>query len=56
MISIDNTHSDFKLIILSGEALNDPVVVGGPFVMNSKEELREASRNYREVRFGSEDF
>lgn len=56
IISIDKVSSDSKLIILSGEPLNEPVVAGGPFIMNTKEELIQASLNYREGRFGTDDF
>lgn len=56
IILIDNIASDSKLIILSGKPLNEPVVAGGPFVMNTKEELRQASLDYRQGRFGSDDF
>lgn len=55
-IKIDNVTSDSKLIILSGEPLNEPAVARGPFVMNTKEELREAALDYREGRFGTDDF
>lgn len=56
IIAIDNITSDSKLIILSGEPLNEPAVAGGPFVMNTKEELIQASLDYREGRFGTDDF
>lgn len=55
-IKIDNVTSDSKLIILSGEPLNEPAVARGPFVMNTKEELKEAALDYREGRFGTDDF
>ena len=55
-IAIDKINSDSKLIILSGEPLNEPALAAGPFVMNTKEELRQASLDYREGRFGTDDF
>ena len=45
-----------KLIVLSGEPLNEPQVGAGPFVMNTMEELRQASLDYREGRFGTDKF
>lgn len=56
IIKIDNISSDSKMIILSGEPLNEPVVAGGPFIMNTKEELRQAMDDYREGKFGTERF
>lgn len=55
-IEIDNVISDSKLIILSGEPLNEPAVAGGPFIMNTKEELRKAALDYREGKFGTDNF
>jgi redox-sensitive bicupin YhaK (pirin superfamily) len=43
---------DSKLIILSGEPLNEPIEGYGPFVMNSKQEIREAMNDFNEGRFG----
>lgn len=45
-----------RLIVLSGEPLEEPAVAGGPFVMNTKEELDQAFRDYRDGKFGTEDF
>lgn len=56
IISINNVKSDSKLIVLSGKPLNEPVIAGGPFVMNTKEELDKALKDYREGNFGIEDF
>lgn len=40
-----------RVLILSGRPLNEPVVFGGPFVMNSQEEVRQAFADYRAGRF-----
>ena len=56
LIQLNNLGSDAKLIVLSGEPLDEPVVAAGPFVMNTKEELRKASLDYRNGRFGTDDF
>ena len=55
-IKIDNITSNSKLIVLSGEPLNEPAVAAGPFIMNTKEELRKAALDYREGKFGTDDF
>lgn len=55
-VEINNVEFDSKLLVLSGKPLNEPVVAGGPFVMNSQEELRKAALDYREGRFGTDDF
>lgn len=41
-----------KLLLLSGEPLNEPVVGQGPFVMNSREEIYQAMRDYRDGKLG----
>ncbi len=45
-----------KLLVLSGQPLNEPAYAAGPFVMNSKEELRQAADDYRNGVFGTDKF
>ena len=45
-----------QVFVLSGEPLNEPVIAGGPFVMNTEEELRQAYDDYSSGGFVSHDF
>ncbi|MCK3655431.1 quercetin 2,3-dioxygenase [Pasteurellaceae bacterium Macca] len=46
------SNNESKLLILTGEPLNEPVVGYGPFVMNSKEEILQAIRDVQSGNFG----
>lgn len=39
--------SDASLLILSGEPIEEPIVGQGPFVMNTKEDIKQAFLDYR---------
>jgi redox-sensitive bicupin YhaK (pirin superfamily) len=53
--SITST-ADTKLLYLSGEPIDEPVAAKGNIVMNTKEEIERAERDYTEGKFGSLDF
>ncbi len=64
-ILFDNVEGDIILesisenslaIVLSGEALNEPVIAHGPFVMNTEEEIIKAYEDYNLGKFGSFNF
>ncbi len=47
------SNNTAKLLILTGEPLNEPVVGYGPFVMNSREEILQAIHDVQSGKFGN---
>jgi quercetin 2,3-dioxygenase len=45
-------NSDASLLVLSGEPIDEPVVMHGPFVMNTVDEIRRAMVDFQSGRFG----
>lgn len=45
-------NNEAKLLVLTGEPIDEPVVGHGPFVMNSAEEIEDSIRGFRAGRFG----
>lgn len=41
-----------RMLVLTGEPIGEPVVGQGPFVMNTREEIREAIQDYQAGRMG----
>ena len=48
-------NNETKLLMLSGEPLNEPIVGYGPFVMNSREEIHQAFDDINSGKFGRID-
>jgi quercetin 2,3-dioxygenase len=48
-----SAQADAKLLLLSGEPIDEPIAQQGPFVMNTSEEIRQAIEDYRSGRFGT---
>ncbi|MEQ8357165.1 MAG: pirin family protein [Kiloniellaceae bacterium] len=46
-------NGDATLLVLSGEPLDEPVVMHGPFVMNTADEIRQAIADFQSGRFGA---
>ncbi|PTX61792.1 hypothetical protein C8P63_10644 [Melghirimyces profundicolus] len=41
-----------RALLVAGEPIGEPVVAGGPFVMNTEEEIKQAFEDYRSGKFG----
>jgi len=46
------SDQETEFLLISGQPLNEPVARGGPFVMNTREQVEQAFADYREGRFG----
>ncbi len=51
-VAFENGSAPSRLLLLSGQPLDEPVVRQGPFVMNSREQIMQAFEDYRSGRLG----
>ncbi|OCP16311.1 pirin family protein [Ensifer sp. LC163] len=51
-ITLD-ASSDATVLVLSGEPIDEPVVMHGPFVMNTADEIRQAFADFQNGSFGA---
>ena len=49
---LQNGPEESELLLLQGHPIGEPVAQQGPFVMNSREEIRQAYADFRRTRFG----
>ena len=50
-VSVRAPSQTTRFLLVSGQPLNEPVARGGPFVMNTKEEIMQAFDDYKHNRF-----
>ena len=51
-VLVQNGEEQSELLLLQGRPIGEPVVSYGPFVMNSREEIQQAFRDYQQTGFG----
>src|SRR5690606_5736677 len=51
-IELEAVADGAKVLVLSGETLNEPVFHYGPFVMNTEAQIHQAIREFQEGKFG----
>jgi redox-sensitive bicupin YhaK (pirin superfamily) len=52
----NNSGTAADIIFFGGEKYNEPIVAGGPFVVNSQSEIIQAYRDFHEGKYGEIDY
>lgn len=47
VVQLTPCEADSQLLVLSGEPIDEPIASRGPFVMNTREELAQAAKDYQ---------
>ncbi|EGT5619676.1 pirin family protein [Clostridium perfringens] len=55
-ILLESLTEESLFLVISGEPINEPVVSHGPFVMNTLGEILDAYEDFRNNKFGTENF
>jgi hypothetical protein len=50
-VRISGTGTDNRILLIAGLAINEPIARGGPFVMNTQDEIRQAFSDYQSGNF-----
>ena len=50
-LTLRSAAAGARFLLIAGRPLNEPVARGGPFVMNTKAEVRQAFADYEAGRF-----
>ncbi len=50
--TLENGREEAEVLVLQGKPIGEAVVQSGPFVMNTRAEIRQAYEDYRATRFG----
>ncbi len=49
---IRNGNEEAEILISQGKPIEEPVVIEGPFIMNTQEEIAQAYSNFSNTQFG----